>query len=123
MPRQTSARRISEIERRILRALCHGADAGAASEWPCPELKNYRWHEPEHRVVYEALAAAPRRGGRRLRESLPAQAARLGFPDVDWAAYFDSPGPDEEELPELLRDLKAALREHTSTERPCDSAD
>jgi len=93
-----------------LRALCRLAAAGAAPEGPPRELGNYRWHEPEHRVVYEALEEVSKHGSRPLREYLPAQAARMGFPDLDWAAYFDAPDPAAAELPELMREIKAALR-------------
>ena len=75
------------------------------------ELENYRWHEPEHRVVYEALKVAVRRNREPLREQLPAEATRMGFPDVDWAAYFEAPDSAAADLPELLRELKAAVRE------------
>lgn len=93
-----------------MRALCRSAGAGAALEGPLRELGKYRWHEPEHRVVYEALEEVSKQGGRPLRECLPAQAARMGFPDVDWAPYFEPQEPAAAELPELLRELKAALR-------------
>lgn len=74
-------------------------------------LKNYRWHEPEHQVVYEALEGLQKHGGKRLREYLPAQVARMGFPDLDCAVYFEPPESGMDKLPELLRELKAALRE------------
>jgi len=110
MQREDPSPRISEIERGILRALCRSAEAGAALEGPLRELGEYRWHEPEHRVVYEALEEVSKHGSRPLSEYLPAQAARMGFPDLDWAAYFDSPEPAAADLPELLLELKAALR-------------
>lgn len=111
MPGENPSPRISEIERGILRALCRCIATSAALEWPSGDLENYRWHEPEHRVVYEALEGVRRHGKRPLREYLPAEAARMGFPDLDWAAYFETPKPAADELPELLRELKAALRE------------
>ncbi len=110
MQKRNPSPRISEIERGILRALCRSAEAGAAPEGSLRELGKYRWHEPEHRVVYEALEEASEHGSRPLREYLPAQAARMGFPDLDWADYFGPPEPAAAELPELPRELKAALR-------------
>jgi hypothetical protein len=103
--------RISEIERRILRALCQCANANTAREQPLHELENHRWHEPEHRTVYEALEGAGRCSGKPLREQLSAEAVRMGFPDVDWAAYFEAPDSVAADLPELLRELRAAVRE------------
>lgn len=110
MQRENPSPQISEIERGILRALCQQAGAGTALEGPLRELGEYRWHEPEHRVVYEALKEVSKHGSRPLREYLPAQAARMGFPDLDWAAYFEPSEPAAAELPELMRELKAALR-------------
>jgi hypothetical protein len=110
MQRENPSPRISDIERGILRALCQQAGAGAALVGPLRELRNYRWHEPEHRVVYEAIEEVSKHGSRSLRDYLPARAARMGFPDLDWAAYFEPPEPAAVELPELLRELKAALR-------------
>jgi hypothetical protein len=111
VPEKRPSPRISEIERRILRALCGCVGASAASEWHLRDLENYRWHEPEHRVVYEALEGAWRGSGEPLREQLSAEAVRMGFPDVDWAAYFEALDPAAADLPELLRELKAAVRE------------
>lgn len=111
MPGKRPSPRISEIERRILRALCQCADAGTARGQPLHELENHRWHEPEHRVVYEALERTGRRSGEPLREQLAAEAVRMGFPDVDWAVYFEAPDSAAAGLPELLRELKAAVRE------------
>jgi hypothetical protein len=111
VPEKRPSPRISEIERRILRALCQCADADTAREQPSHELEDYRWHEPEHRVVYEALKAVGGRSGKPLREQLAAEAVRMGFPDVDWAAYFEAADPATAGLPELLRELKAAVRE------------
>lgn len=111
MPGRNRSPRISEIERRILRSLCRCADVDTAREQPLHELENHRWHEPEHRVVYEALEGAGRRSGKPLREQLAAEAVRMGFPDVDWAAYFEAPDSAAADLPELLRELRAAVRE------------
>jgi hypothetical protein len=77
-------------------------------------LENYRWHDPEHRVVYEALQAV--RGGARLslREELPAHATRLGFPDVGWQDYFDCAGLGQTDIGVLVKQLKAAPVEGSS---------
>ena len=52
------------------------------------ELHSHRWQDPEHRIVYEALAGVRVFDILSLREQLPAQATRMGFPDVDWTLYF-----------------------------------
>jgi hypothetical protein len=85
-----------DLESRILRALCaeppqsrslgvHHASVRVAI---LAKLRAHRWQNPEHRLVFEALALLPGRDASELREQLPAQATRMGFPDVDWEEYF-----------------------------------
>jgi hypothetical protein len=88
------------LESKILRALCttspapdspstrpnlHHASIRAAI---LATLHAHRWQNPEHRVVFEALILLPGRHSAELREQLPAQATRMGFPDVNWEEYF-----------------------------------
>lgn len=105
-----STERILEIERQILRALC--SPRAAFRTRGVRELANHRWREPEHRIVYEALGKIRPKGGS-LREQLAAQTTRMGFPDVDWTAYFGGNATTSSELPKLLRELRAAEREKT----------
>lgn len=109
MPGENPSRRILKIEREILRALC--AREGAVHARGVPELANYRWRDPEHQVVYEALGKIRGRDADSLREQLAAQATRMGFPDVDWTAYCERMETTSGELTRLLRELQAAVRE------------
>ena len=81
-----------DLESRILRALCSnpssGTDNPAARAIILTQLHPHRWQDSEHRVVFEALTALPGRDATELREQLPAQATRMGFPDVNWENYF-----------------------------------
>jgi hypothetical protein len=87
MPRKSSSRKISDLELAILRALCampNGWDEVAR------QLANYSWQEEDHEVVYKALRRVRGRGAKTLRDQLPAQTTRMGFPDIDWKIYFES---------------------------------
>jgi hypothetical protein len=99
---------VPELERRILRSLCGGATSSATWEALASQLVDHMWQEPEHRVVYEALRQIRSRDPKARREQLPAQATRMGFPDVEWTAYL-SPETEAEIVPEqLIARLKAA---------------
>jgi hypothetical protein len=110
MPGDVSRTTIAALERSVLRALC--TDVGATREWEgiTRSLAGYVWREPEHRVVYEALRRIPSRTTKTRRDQLPAQATRMGFPDVDWANYLDAneTPPSRDHLDRLIADLKAA---------------
>lgn len=96
-----------DLESKILRALCsdfdfvaaHFSAPSAINQSPRKEapvtratilaqLRAHRWQDPEHRVVFEALTLLPGRDATELREQLPGQATRMGFPDVNWEKYF-----------------------------------
>jgi len=87
---------VLDLESKILRALCstpspsNSSAPQIASARPAilAKLRAYRWQDPEHRVVFEALTLLPGRNPAELREQLPAQATRMGFPDVNWDHYF-----------------------------------
>jgi hypothetical protein len=72
-------------------------------------LGNYAWLDADSRVVFEALCGLSNNlTPAQLREQLPAQATRLGFPDVTWENYFKSANGDAGELVDLLERLLAA---------------
>ena len=100
MPTSDKSRRISELELQILRKLCEPSATAAAEaqanaralERTMSGLQAHKWQDAEHRVVFEAIARLPGRNADDLRRQLPAQATRMGFPDVDWETYFTSEG-------------------------------
>lgn len=81
-------RAISDLERAILIALCSDAIAADVRGKILAKLTSHQWREAEHRIVYEALQRAGARDGAGIQERLPAQATRMGFPDVNWELYF-----------------------------------
>jgi hypothetical protein len=106
MPKRAPSNSILALERQILQALCVGADLPDDWDLRASQLAGYRWLDSDHKVVFEALRAIKSRDARTRRDELPAQATRMGFPDVDWKPYFE---PDEErgsDLEDLIRRLK-----------------
>jgi hypothetical protein len=95
---------IRDLELRVLRAFCNGAVSGR--DELLAELTTYGWIEAEHRIVYEALSNTPLNGARALREQLPSQATRMGFPDVNWDLFFDGSTMALADLQGLVRQLK-----------------
>lgn len=96
MPSSDKLNRVIELERQILRMLCRTQPINSSvskldvksRERLVEELQTYDWRDAEHRIVFEALAKLPGRDGVELRRQLPAQATRMGFPDVHWELYF-----------------------------------
>jgi hypothetical protein len=43
-------------------------------------------------------------------EQLPAQATRMGFPDVDWKLYLQRTEAPQPDITDLIRALKSAAR-------------
>jgi hypothetical protein len=104
-----SSKRVVEIERDILRALCHAPRASGALEATKAALSGYVWLYQEHGVVFEALQQTRLNDSTPLREQLPARATRMGFPDVDWSLYFDEAFRPQD-IEHLVRDLKEVAK-------------
>jgi hypothetical protein len=120
MPAADKSRAIFELERTILRALCReGLDRSARADLDAQsrasalsELLLHSWQDAEHRVVFEALDRLPGRDAAELRRQLPAQATRMGFPDVEWESYFAGGTPDDVKSAEEHRlELQLIIRQ------------
>jgi hypothetical protein len=107
MPSSNSPASTIAVERKILRALC--ATGIDPADWNrfIARLAAHPWKAPEHRIVFEALRAIRSQDATSRLEQLPAQATRMGFPDVDWEHYFGRDHAERAELEELLGDLEA----------------
>jgi hypothetical protein len=122
MSTETSPQRVPDLidlEYRILRTFCTeppAFDSPDAHRNPYTRatilatLRAHRWQNPEHRVVFEALTLLPGRQAADLREQLPAQATRMGFPDVNWDHYFAA-SADNAAIETLVAQLLAACPE------------
>lgn len=111
MPRGNPPETIADIERRILRRLCGGPAARASWERIVAKLKGYRWREPEHKVVFEALTRIRSHDLKALQSQLPAQTTRMGFPDVDWTIYLSGAEMPMSEIERLVRKLNAGTKD------------
>jgi len=107
MPSADSSRSIIELERQILSALCGGNIDAADWSRLASRLALQAWSDPEHKVVYDALRAVRSNDANTRREQLPAQATRMGFPDVDWANYFAARESDPAKIDQLIDRLGA----------------
>ena len=89
MKQEGSLDRTLELERSILHALCCGSGAEPDVRVAAiRSLHGYAWRNVEHRIVYAALVSVQQPSGMPAAEQLPAQATRMGFPDVDWKLYL-----------------------------------
>jgi hypothetical protein len=109
MARRTPSNRVLELEHSILRALCNRAVTKVVWDIVARELDNHHWQAPDHRVVYEALRRIRDHDPGFVRDQLPAQATRMGFPDVEWSSYFAPAPKPEADLEELIGELGTAL--------------
>lgn len=92
---------VIETEIALLRFLCAGSGPIELRKRLTRQLAEYEWREPEHRVVYEGLNRIRKQDRDSLRQQLPSQATRMGFPDIDWDCYFTCPEESEGKLEEM----------------------
>jgi len=106
MPVGDSPKPTVEIERKIIRALC--SNAVSPSDWlkGVARLATHTWMDPEHKVLYGALQVLRTSDAQARREQLPAQATRMGFPDVDWQRYLNHAAEMGEPLDRLIDTLE-----------------
>jgi hypothetical protein len=94
------------LERRVLHVLCQGTDEGSIRSFARGILEHYRWREPIHQALFSALMALPLESLDAIRFHLPARLARMGYPDVDWEAYFKPERFSKAEAEELVQRLR-----------------
>jgi hypothetical protein len=78
----------ARLERELLRKICRATLPPAAWTRIAGALRRYSWLDAEHAIVYAAIERLRARDPFMLREQLPAQATRMGFPDIEWRSYF-----------------------------------
>src|ERR1700690_587601 len=108
-PRDPS-KRLLHLEHDVLPALCSPL-ADGVRERLNSELETYPWQSEDHRVVFRTLQRVRKASPASLREQLPAYAARMGFPDIDWPSFFEACVPSED-IEHWVCDLKASARAH-----------
>jgi hypothetical protein len=101
-----------ELERDILRAICRSYGKDEAVHAAKQALRGYAWRDTEHGVIFEAIERTRAKDAAELRRELPAQATRMGFPDVNWELYFEAGSPQRGgELGEWIQELKTLGQE------------
>ena len=96
---------VTEVERQLLAALCSPALDHPTRADVFARLRAHTFANPDHEVIFRALAKMPRATPEHIRETLSAHLTRLGFPDIDIDAIFDSEGPSAQKIDALLRQL------------------
>ncbi|HKV05616.1 MAG TPA: hypothetical protein VJO53_10980 [Candidatus Acidoferrales bacterium] len=105
MPNREPSGQILDLEREILRAFCGRALPDSLWKKFADDLAGYRWLEPEHAIVFQALLRIRSRDPKGWRDQLAAQATRMGFPDVDWEMYFSDESVLPSEIENMIRKL------------------
>ncbi len=100
------ATQISRLEEDILKVLCQGTAEGPAREFMREHLRNYRWHEPAHQIIFQALLAIPSKSVEMICAELPAQLTRMGFPDLEWERLFEGELLSKSEAEDLVRRIR-----------------
>jgi len=98
------------VERQILQRFCAGNISSPDALMLKGQLAVYEWCDPDNRVVFEAIGRLRNSCTltlSELREQLPAQATRMGFPDVNWENYFRQNGSEQREIRDLVDELLA----------------
>jgi hypothetical protein len=131
MPTGDKSSNIVALELEILRRLFSSQESnipnamidGRLRKKMIAALLTHHWRDPENRIVFEALERLPGRSSYyELRHQLPAQATRMGFPDVNWERYFmpenssrtsDSAKSYDANIETLIANLGAATRDAT----------
>ena len=112
MADDNSLPRILDLERKILRAICREPGTNReVRDAAIKDLRAYRWRGAENRIVYDTVTKTLKSSDVSAAEQLPAQATRMGFPDVSWELYLRTGELAETDIPGLLRKLKAAENE------------
>ncbi len=102
---------IIQAERLALCALCQGTREGSVREAGRQILRDYRWREPLHGVVYEIVMSLPADSPAILRDQLPTRLTRRGFPHVAWEDFFEPNSLSTQEVEQIMRELCDSVRQ------------
>jgi hypothetical protein len=93
------------METRVLSALAQGTREGSIRAVARATLQLYRWRDPAHRIIFEALLAMPSESSELARDQLPSRLTRMGFPDLAWEDLFTQPQLSQAEAERLIERL------------------
>ncbi len=94
-----------EVE--ALRSLLSHTLSAAERKTLLTVLANYRFADPLHQLIFEAIGEMPGKTPDRLREELPACLTRKGFPAVDFEKYLAPPQAPPAEILAWFREPPA----------------
>jgi hypothetical protein len=94
-----------DAEWKLLAALCHSTLTADERATILRRLKDHVFAEPDHEVVYRALAATPEADTSDALQRLTQAVTRMGFPDLDLSELFRKYSPVPNELALLLARL------------------
>lgn len=106
---ESSRAAIVELERRVLQVLCGGHADRSVRHTAKRLLTNYRWREPVHEVIFEALLSIPSDDPVFIRDQLPARMTRKGFPDVAWEEIFKPHALSKDQAEGLMMQLVLSI--------------
>jgi hypothetical protein len=95
----------AEIERQLLVALCFTQLDSETRATVLERLAAHAFANPDHEIIFQAIAKMPRAPGKHIRETLSARLARMGFPDIDVEPIFEFSPPSPEQIKSLLQQL------------------
>jgi hypothetical protein len=106
-PPSSSKQKLVVLERQLLRKVCCTGIQSISPE-ELRDVARHSWVGPDHQAIFEALLRLANISRAGLRHQLPAEAARMGFPDVPWEEYFE-PRANECESDRTTAELIAEL--------------
>lgn len=95
-------RSASEIERRLLAALCASSPGDPTRALLFARLASHQFAAADHETIFRALLKMPGAPARHIRETLGASVTRLGFPDIDVDQILSLEPPSPQEIAGLL---------------------
>lgn len=96
---------ILQTERLVLQALCQGTREGSVREVAERALRNYRWREMLHQIVFKTLLEIATDDPAVVRDVLPSRLARKGFPDLPWEEFLKPHSLSKAEAERLIHEL------------------
>jgi hypothetical protein len=75
-------------ERAIISALCQNALPPEQRAQVMHQLTRYRFADPQHQIIFQALSGLPHVETTRILELLPGRVTNLGLPDVNLDTFF-----------------------------------
>jgi hypothetical protein len=92
-------------ERRALRLLYQGTSQGSLRGNAKAILRDYRWREPLHEVLFQIFMSLQTENSEIVRRELPGLLTRRGFPDASCADLFEPHDLSNERALQLLKEL------------------